>query len=48
MFDTCAGQRKARTMVAVLNDCMASPLKKLRLLNIGGSAGIILSIILNT
>jgi ubiquinone/menaquinone biosynthesis C-methylase UbiE len=41
MFDVEGRQRKARTMVAVLGDFLARPLGELRLLNVGGSAGII-------
>lgn len=41
MYDALGRQRKARTMVAVLTDYFSAPLKKMRLLNVGGSAGLI-------
>lgn len=41
MFDTQGRERKARTMVAVLQHHLAHPLNQLSLLNVGGSAGII-------
>lgn len=41
MFETGIRERKARTMVAVLEDCLPGPLADYRLLNVGGSAGII-------
>ena len=34
-------ERKARTMVAVLSDYLGAPLSQLRVLNVGGSAGVI-------
>ena len=41
VFDTENRERKARTMVAVLEDCLPEPLDTYELLNVGGSAGII-------
>lgn len=41
MYDIPGRERKARTMVAVLEDFIRSPLKNCSLLNVGGSAGII-------
>ena len=41
MYDVPARERKARTMVAVLGDYLKLPLNTRRLLNVGGSAGII-------
>ena len=41
MYDVPGRERKARTMVAVLQDCLEAPLKSMSLLNVGGSAGII-------
>jgi len=41
MFDIARGERKARTMVAVIEDFTARPLKDLSLLDVGGSTGII-------
>lgn len=41
MFNTERRQKKARTMVCVLQDYLQKPLHDLSLLNVGGSAGII-------
>jgi ubiquinone/menaquinone biosynthesis C-methylase UbiE len=41
MFDVSARERKACTMVAVLEDYLDRPLQELRVLNVGGSSGII-------
>ena len=41
MYDIHARERKARTMVAVLEDFLKLPTNGCRLLNVGGSAGII-------
>ena len=41
MFDIVARERKARTMVAVLEDFIQAPLGGLSLLDVGGSTGII-------
>ena len=41
MFDKEGRQRKARTMVAVLEDYFEDSLSNLSALNVGGSAGII-------
>ena len=41
MYDTVGRQRKAHTMLAVLQDHLDTPLHQLTLLNIGGSTGII-------
>lgn len=41
MFDVDGRERKARTMVAVLQECLPGPLDSYRMLNVGGSAGII-------
>lgn len=41
MFETATRERKARTMVAVMKDCLPAPLEHYALLNVGGSAGII-------
>lgn len=41
MYDTPSRERKAKTMVAVLGDFLKRPLNSYRLLNVGGSAGII-------
>ena len=41
MFDVSARERKARTMMAVLEDYLDRPLQELRVLNVGGSSGII-------
>lgn len=41
MHDVSARERKARTMVAVLQDRLKGPLHGLAALNVGGSAGII-------
>jgi 2-polyprenyl-3-methyl-5-hydroxy-6-metoxy-1,4-benzoquinol methylase len=41
VFDTGNRERKARTMVAVLDECMPESLDRYDLLNVGGSAGII-------
>jgi ubiquinone/menaquinone biosynthesis C-methylase UbiE len=41
VFDTENRERKARTMLAVLEDCLPEPLDTCELLNVGGSAGII-------
>jgi len=41
MFDVDGRERKARTMVAVLQECLPGPLNSYRMLNVGGSAGII-------
>ncbi|MCU7959065.1 MAG: class I SAM-dependent methyltransferase [gamma proteobacterium symbiont of Bathyaustriella thionipta] len=40
-YDILGRERKAKTMVAVLEDCIKKPLKELCLLNVGGSSGII-------
>ena len=41
MYDIPSRERKAKTMVAVLEDFIKKPLNSCRLLNVGGSAGII-------
>lgn len=41
MFDVDGREKKARTMVAVLQECLSKPLAECRLLNVGGSTGII-------
>lgn len=41
MFDVDGRERKARTMVAILQECFYSPLENYSVLNVGGSAGII-------
>lgn len=41
MYDIQGRERKAQTMVAVLEDFLKRPLSELRLLNVGGSTGII-------
>lgn len=41
MYDILSRERKAKTMVAVLEDFLGQPLNNYRLLNVGGSAGII-------
>jgi ubiquinone/menaquinone biosynthesis C-methylase UbiE len=41
VFDTQSRERKARTIIAVLNDYLKMPLKNLSLLDVGGSTGII-------
>jgi len=41
MYDMVGHERKAKTMVSVLEDYMQEPLNGLRLLNVGSSAGII-------
>jgi 2-polyprenyl-3-methyl-5-hydroxy-6-metoxy-1,4-benzoquinol methylase len=41
MHDVVGRERKARTMVSILEDFIQKPLKELCLLNVGGSAGII-------
>ena len=41
MHDVAGRERKAKTMVSVLENHMQKPLHQLRLLNVGGSAGII-------
>lgn len=41
MYDGQSRERKAQTMVAVLEDFLMQSLRDLRLLNVGGSAGII-------
>ena len=41
VFDVDGRERKARTMVAVLEDYLPSPLHQYKLLNVGGSTGII-------
>lgn len=41
MYDIPSRERKAKTMVAVLEDYLKQPLSDCRLLNVGGSAGII-------
>lgn len=41
MYDVSGRERKAKTMVAVLEDYIQAPLNDLCLLNVGGSAGII-------
>lgn len=41
VFEKENRERKARTMAAVLEDCLPRPLSGLDLLNVGGSAGII-------
>lgn len=41
MFSIAARQRKAKTMIAVLDDYIDGPLTGLSVLNVGGSAGII-------
>lgn len=41
MYDVSGRERKARTMVAVLEDYIGSSLKDLNLLDVGGSSGII-------
>lgn len=40
LYDVEARERKARTMVAVLEECLHSPLGALALLNVGASTGI--------
>lgn len=40
LYDVEARERKARTMVAVLEQCLDAPLGTLSLLNVGGSTGI--------
>ena len=40
-YDIPSRERKARTLVAVLEDFIKSPLKKLNVLDIGASTGII-------
>ena len=41
VYNTVARERKARTMMAILEEFMAKPLKECRLLDVGGSTGII-------
>jgi len=41
VFDVAGRERKARTMVAVLEDYLPPPLSQYSLLNVGGSTGII-------
>jgi ubiquinone/menaquinone biosynthesis C-methylase UbiE len=41
VFDVDGRERKARTMVAVLNDCLPGAPENYSLLNVGGSTGII-------
>lgn len=41
MYDQLGRERKAKTMLAVLNDFIQTPLENLHLLNVGGSTGII-------
>jgi ubiquinone/menaquinone biosynthesis C-methylase UbiE len=41
VFETENRERKARTMLAVLEECLPGPLENYELLNVGGSAGII-------
>ena len=41
MFDIVKRERKARTMVAVIEDFTSRPLRELRLLDVGASTGII-------
>jgi hypothetical protein len=41
MYEALGRERKARTMVAVLEDHIRNPLNELHVLNVGGSAGII-------
>ena len=41
VFDVENRERKARTTVAVLEDCLSGSLQQYNLLNVGGSAGII-------
>ncbi len=41
MYDIQHREHKARTMVAVLGDFLDQPLHQMRLLNVGGSAGIV-------
>lgn len=41
MYDVLGRERKARTMIAVLENHLHRPLKHLTLLNVGGSTGII-------
>lgn len=41
MFDVEGRERKARTMVAVLQQCLPGSLNRYSVLNVGGSAGII-------
>lgn len=41
MFDLDSRARKAKTMVAVLEEVLPHPLNELTLLNVGGSAGVI-------
>ena len=45
MFDVTGRTRKAETMVRVLSDFIGTPLDGLTLLNVGGSAGIIDSVL---
>lgn len=41
VYDTVARERKARTMIAILEDFIVKPLKECHLLDVGGSTGII-------
>ena len=41
MYDAVGRERKAKTMVSILEDYLRKPLNELRLLNVGGSAGVI-------
>ena len=41
MFDIVKRERKARTMVAVIEDFISRPLRELSLLDVGASTGII-------
>jgi ubiquinone/menaquinone biosynthesis C-methylase UbiE len=41
MYDVAGRERKAKTMVAVLEDFLNLPINNCRLLNVGGSSGII-------
>jgi ubiquinone/menaquinone biosynthesis C-methylase UbiE len=41
VYDVQSRERKAQTMIIVLSDFLKKPLRDLRLLNVGGSAGII-------
>lgn len=41
MYDAISREKKARTMIAVLGEFCSAPLDRLRLLDVGGSTGII-------
>ena len=41
MYDAVGRERKAKTMVSILEDYLRKPLNELCLLNVGGSAGVI-------